>query len=63
MLVVSALKGLEVPLLLDHTRLLIGMKRLLGVFDIGVGITPLLAPEGVLTMMGHSWYSLLTSRL
>jgi len=58
----SALKGLEVPLLLDRMGLLIGTKGLLGFFDIWVGVTPLLAPEGVSTMMGHSWYSLLMSR-
>jgi len=41
--------------------LLIGTKELLGFFDT-FGGNPLLAPEGVSTMMGHSWYSLLTSK-
>jgi len=56
----SALKGFEVPLLLDRVRHTLKEKivQFLGTW----GGSPLLAPEGVSTMMGHSWYSLLTSR-
>ena len=56
----STLKGLEVPLLLNCTRLLMGMKKVTWFFRHLGGVAPLLAPEGVSTMMGHSWYSLLT---
>ena len=60
----SALKGLEVPLLLNRVRSPIGMKGLLDFFRyFGGGSPPLLAPEGVSTMMGRSRYSLLSLRL
>jgi len=36
-----------------------GMKGLHGFFDTWGGVTPLLAPDGVLTMLGHSRYPLL----
>jgi len=41
----SALKGLEVPLLLDNARLLIGKKGLLGFFDAWGGHSPA-SPRG-----------------
>ena len=59
----STLKGLEVPLLLNRVRLPIGMKGLLDFFRRLGGSPPLLAPEGVSTMMGRSRYSLLSLRL
>jgi len=59
----SALKGLEVPSLLNHVRSPLGMKGLLDFFRYLGGSPPLLAPEGVLTMIGRSQYSLLSLRL
>ena len=56
----SALKGLEVPLLLNRVRLSIRTKGLLDFFDTLGGSPPLLAPEGVSTMMGRGRYSLLS---
>ena len=58
-----ALKWLEVPLLLNRVRLPIGTKGFFGFFWHLGGSPPLLAPEGVSTMMGHSRHSLLTLRL
>jgi len=56
----SALKGLEVPSLLDRVRFTDRNERIIWFFDAWVGLPPLLAPEMVSTMMGHSWYPLLT---
>jgi len=57
----SALNGLEVPLLLDRVRYTYRKEKIFWFLGTWGG-SPLLAPEGVSTMMGHSWYSLITSR-
>jgi len=57
----SAFKGLEVPPLLDRARFTYRKEKIVRFFR-NLGGVPLLAPEGVSTVMGHSWYSLLTSR-
>jgi len=56
----SALMGLEVPLLLDHARFTYRKEKI--VRFLGTWGGPPGSPEGVSTMMGHSGYSLLTSR-
>jgi len=57
----SALKGLEVPPLLGRARFTYRKEKIVRFLGTG-GESPLLAPEGVSTVMGHSWYSHLTSR-
>ena len=60
----SVLEGLEAPRLLDRSRFIKQEReKLFGFFDAWGGVVPLVAPEGVLTMMGHSRRPLLTSRL
>ena len=55
-----AFKGLEVPLLLDRARFTYRKEKI--VRFLGTWGVPLLAPEGVSIMIGHSWHSLLTLR-